>query len=866
MKDFIKIIDELTDRSWLSEHILNLYRFERRQTFPAYQAAANYVYDLLKQEGFEAEYLDFPADGVTTYQDKITPIGWDAENMRLTVLSDVPGLKDPIIADFASNPLSVAKHSVSTPPEGITTRLVTETQMKAGADVTGAFVLLERDTFPGKAPVKMLLDLGAVGWVSDFLEKPLETPQSVTWVNAATENNSWHVQAGDRDFIGFQITPETGLALRSACQKGEVMVHAFSDGRRYESTLPAVTGLLPGEDPREIWMCSHLYEPLIDDNNTGVIGSIAILKALRTLAQEGKIRLKYSVRVVLASEMYGFAAVAEKYGGDLSKVTIGGINTDGMFGSTDKTRTIGFRTREAADHPGFAGNILMHMTNAHMRAKNPAYRFNVTDHNYSDDCFMNDATVGLPTIWLAYWSEEGYHHDSYQDETIFDVESCGMHVGFVGDWVRAMAAMTEEEVDDLLPAALEMARKNMAEAVKQLVRPGTDCKARMEFIYNRERCRIENLGLWGKPESIAAALAELTMPEQVEAPEDEEISAQTWYNYTADFTFGRLTRGFPHDLVKAPHDRRESMPGSIINVRLADLLSRMDGEKSMKTLIDEIDWDRGSIMDEETVESYLHTCIMLAEYGYLSMEHRNALSAADLYEAVRAAGVEEGDTVLVMSDLKNLGYLYAGSETIIAAMLGAVGDDGTFLAPAFADSCIYSGGQTNRSYAFRPYDTRPDGALRDKTLCWRSLAATMSDKEDVFRSGHPTHEWFAMGADAEALVSGHGFTDAPAGETSPMAKALEKGGKILFIGCGTQYNPAVYLAGGQTDDAVIRYVDANGSIKTALIPQYFCGELSREFCWKAALSGLTIREQPFGISNIYCMDLAEVKQVAEKLL
>ena len=333
MKAFVKEIRSMIDQKFLDEHAINLYRFARKQTFEAYHQEAHYVHELLKKEGFDSQLMEFPADGKTSYQDKCTPIGWDATTMRLTVLSGVPGYENKVIADINDIPLMAVKHSVSTPPEGLVARVVTESQMKAGEDIRGTFVLLDQDTRPFTDAMKMLLDLGAIGWISDFLENPHTTPDSVYWNNAGTEENGWHVQAEDRDFISFQISPRDGYALRSACNKGIVKVHALSDGRRYESTIHAVTAVLPGEDPREVWLLSHLYEPLIDDNSNGVIGSIEILKILRELTRQGKINLKYSVRVVFAAEQYGFAAVADAFGGDLSGKTIGGSNTDGMFAS-----------------------------------------------------------------------------------------------------------------------------------------------------------------------------------------------------------------------------------------------------------------------------------------------------------------------------------------------------------------------------------------------------------------------------------------------------------------------------------------------------------------------------------------------------
>ena len=53
MKDFIGIFESLFEKEWLREHILDLYRLERKQTFPAYRQAARYIFELLEKEGIE---------------------------------------------------------------------------------------------------------------------------------------------------------------------------------------------------------------------------------------------------------------------------------------------------------------------------------------------------------------------------------------------------------------------------------------------------------------------------------------------------------------------------------------------------------------------------------------------------------------------------------------------------------------------------------------------------------------------------------------------------------------------------------------------------------------------------------------------
>ena len=102
MKDFIAAFEKRFDHKWLDANVLNMYKLERKQTFPYWQKSAQYACDLLKAEGFEAELIEIPADGKTVYQDKCTPIGWDVTKQTLTVVSGVPGqiTKNAIICDY----------------------------------------------------------------------------------------------------------------------------------------------------------------------------------------------------------------------------------------------------------------------------------------------------------------------------------------------------------------------------------------------------------------------------------------------------------------------------------------------------------------------------------------------------------------------------------------------------------------------------------------------------------------------------------------------------------------------------------------------------------------------------------------------
>lgn len=856
------------DSDWMTEHIINLYRLERKQTFPYYQKAAQYVYDLLKEEGFATEFLDFPADGKTAYQDKCMPIGWDVSEMRLKVISDVPGLKDPVIADYSQNPISVVKHSVATPREGIITRLVTENQMKHGESVDGAFVLLNPSSRPYGTPLKMLLDLGAVGWVSDFHEEGIDDDlDAVYWVNAGTEDGNWHVIAEDRDFIGFSISPRNGYYLRQVCEKGAVKVHAVSDGRRYETILPAVTALLPGEDPREIWVLSHLYEPLIDDNSSGVISSIAILKALRDLQQEG-MTLRYSVRVVFASEMYGFSAVAEYFGGDLSQKCIGAINTDGIFSSFDKSAHKEFQVNYAPNLPGFVGNLFLDQMAEKILEVFPGYTFFDKGSRFADDMFLSDATTGLPTVWLFH-TAKGYHHHSTQDEDLYDPNALMMHSACNAEWIRTMAAATEEEIRLLLPRFVTQANERLQKLAREKVRSGTDLAARMAFLRNREQSKILQLHLYS--DSVEIDLAAKSITEVVPANFIEDIPT-IWLDYSENFVFTREVRGFPKDLVRVPKGERFSLPDGVTYGNFADVLARMDGQKTFRQILEEVQWDLNLILPEKTVKNYLHLCIRLANYGYLSFNAKNTLYPSHLTQALKALGVKNGDTILVHSAMSNFGYLVGGTDGMIQAISDAVGEDGTFLAPAFARPYIYFEGTLNKNYTYRPYDTRPKGHLRDAIISTGNLPKTMLQYPGSARSGHVSHEWVAIGGHAEECVAGHGLLDDPASEYSPMKHVLDRNGSVVFLGCDVNCNTFIHFIEHVTDaaflhPALVTYLDEEGTLQSAYIRKHLggCRDFYKGragyFYQEAIRRGLTIYEQPFGLTKIYRIELKQLYEI-----
>ena len=718
----------------------------------------------------------------------------------------------------------------------------------------------------------MLLDLGAIGWVSDYQEEGLNVDiDSYYWCNAATESGAWGVIAEDRDYISYQVTPRTAYALRAACENGTVYVRAFSDGRRYETIQYAVTGLLPGEDSREVWMLSHLYEPLIDDNSNGIIGSIALLKVLRKLVEDRKIHLKYSIRFVGASEMYGMSAVAEHFGGDLSKRCIGAINTDGTIGAMDKAIHRKILVTEAPDFPGFVGNLFMKIVCDHTREVCPQMNLIYQDHRYADDCFLSDSMVGLPTVWFRH--DEGYHHHSTQDANTMDISVAIEHLAMHGEWIRLMAGANEEEVRDILPRVVEFANEILLLAAKVPVRKGTDQEERLRFLRNRECEKIRGLTLFSTIPEVEEACRKVLLPK---AENTEVTQKSIWFDYSNQFVFARTHRGFPHDLKNLPLAERTRLPEGVTYGEFADVLSQMDGKKTFQEIITAIEWDMGIVMEDSTIEEYLRATVMLANANYLCMKNESPLTAKALTDTLKRLGVKEGETVLVHTALSALGYFEKGTDSVIEGIQGAVGEGGTFLAPAFARPYVHFEGSLNKSYKYRPYDTRPDGVLRDKTISTGALPKVMLKKTQAFRSGHVSHEWVGIGAKAEYCVSGHGLLDSPAGENSPLKKALELDGSILFLGCGLGPNTFIHYIETVLDvpfltPVMVTYIDEKGKTKTGYISKHLGGcrsfydGLDSYFYKEAINRGLHIYEEPFGLGSIYRISIRELYEIGMRM-
>jgi len=147
----------------------------------------------------------------------------------------------------------------------------------------------------------------------------------------------------------------------------------------------------------------------------------------------------------------------------------------------------------------------------------------------------------------------------------------------------------------------------------------------------------------------------------------------------------------------------------------------------------------------------------------------------EIVQDLRKLGIEEGDVVLVHSSLSSIGYVPGGAETVIDALLEAVGENGTIVVPTITGQ-IFDSPENPPSFSFN----KP---------CWTgTIPETLRKRKEAYRSKHPTHSVAAIGKLAKRITEGHEDTKTPCGEGTPYLKVPELNGKILFLGATLESN------------------------------------------------------------------------------
>ena len=870
---------QLVSPDELLRQVKELWEREKGQTFKDYHAAADYTFALMKQAGLKnLERIAFPANGQTAYQDKVSPLAWQASVGRLEIISSPVPFPEPVVADYHRHPFHLIKGSTATPPSGRYVRLVTQEQAFSGQDLNNCLVILEPDCRPIAPLTGKLLDLGAAGWVNTYVLDRYLTPDGIGWVNACTEGNHWHVRRDDRPFLGFSVSPRTGDLLRSAARQGTVLARAVCDGKRFSGKVDLLTGILPGQDARELWLLAHLYEPMPDDNAAGVIAAIAMVKSLTTMLKQGLVKpLRFTLRLVFGLEVYGFAAFAERQGGYLGEKTVGAMNLDGFPCQANLPVNIWLAPPAAP----FCGNALMEQ----MVAQLPCLPLPLVrpflkktgKGSYADDMFLNDATVKLRTIWPL--TEHRLHHNSCQTMSLFHAETYRQYLAFLGTYVTRLLTLDPDSAAALLRQAIHTAW----EKIEKLTSEKTCCPEYLKWAITVEletltdflrlfpESRLESLlkDFSAETERILARYQAWFLRTKTTLPEPISPLRQQ----AATVIPARASRGFPFDLASVPKEERRLLPDCVIYGPLARILSHMDGRKNLARLFQIVEWETERTLPDKEVRSFLSAIDYLTRYGYLKTTYQKTLTRDDVVRALLVAGIRPGDLVLVHSSLSAFGHLQDGADTVIDAFLEAVGTSGTVLFPTFTYPYLYFNGEVITGQRYSPFHAGDTGVWTGAV----SIAALK--RKEIIRSAHPTHSVAGFGPLARECLASHQETDPPAGPTSIFPKLVSCNGKMVWFGADLASTTFFHYLETEANlpylqPAVCRIIRENGHADVVLIPQHLPGhrdfyrvpgERSKAY-QRLILAGLLIKKVKLGSGEIKVIQARQMYRLGKKIL
>lgn len=142
-----------------------------------------------------------------------------------------------------------------------------------------------------------------------------------------------------------------------------------------------------------------------------------------------------------------------------------------------------------------------------------------------------------------------------------------------------------------------------------------------------------------------------------------------------------------------------------------------------------------------------------------------------------AMNIPSDASLLVHSSMKSVGEVEGGAETVLDVFCEHL-RNGLLVMPTHTWDTIDN---DNNLYDYR---TEPS--------CVGILGTLLLKRKGAIRSLHPSHSVAAFGKDAEEFVEGEHSCQTPCPREGVMGKLLDRGGKILFLGCPLTKNTFIH--------------------------------------------------------------------------
>lgn len=173
-------------------------------------------------------------------------------------------------------------------------------------------------------------------------------------------------------------------------------------------------------------------------------------------------------------------------------------------------------------------------------------------------------------------------------------------------------------------------------------------------------------------------------------------------------------------------------------------------------------------------------------------------TAASLTVHLAHLGVRPGDTLLVHTSLRSLGWVCGADQAVVQALLDAVGPAGNLVVPTQTMGNTDPSGWVNPPVPRAWWETiRAEAPAFDPAITPSTYMGRVPERVRTWpgavRSSHPQTSFAALGPRAAHLMHPHPLESA-LGEGSPLARMERVGARVLLLGTGYDSCTAFHLA------------------------------------------------------------------------
>lgn len=704
----------------------------------------------------------------------------EAADVRGATVDVVAPVKERVL-DYRENPWHVVQWSAATPAEGVRCRMVIldsqEAIDKVGRDgLVGKVVLTQADI---RGLLKTLADKGAVGVITD---KPVgKYPDGVNWTKFGW--GAIPMERATARLVGFVLSENQGKALRALAEKhGELTLHLQADVRKYVGTHDVISGLVRGaDDPQdEVWAIAHSAEPGAIDNASGGVVCLEIARVLEELIAAGKLkRPRRTIRLLSAYECYGFFAYLERV--RRQQTPLAGVCIDSLGA---KTEVCGGRMEWHATIPlsaGFVERVGEQILRAVLRQHEPGYRLCLEKFVSTSDTLIGDPQYGYPCPWITtHHQKPGRGFDAYHTsaDTIELLSARGLEACAVGmaGYLYFLADMGSAEV-------VQIAEWEKQRALKELEgKKLSSGEAAFALESQRETFRKLRRWLWGGDrQEILSHLEECEEQVAQACRKAEQKPKKKPRIPAAARKVPRRTAVLSPTMENTPDAIAKRINGAGLS---SWVLFYADGKRSIAEIAELVACERSGGVNRKTsnkkkevgLEKFVEYFEAHAELGYVELvDPKEMVSRVQLVRDLQKLGLKAGMDVMVHSSLSAIGEVEGGADTVVDALLQAIGKRGTLMMPSF---------NHRSAQVFNPLATpTTNGAIPD--AMWR--------RREAVRSLHATHPVAAIGPRAEEYCRGHLEVGIWA-QDSPIGRLIHGGGYVLALGVTHDSSTAYHVA------------------------------------------------------------------------